>query len=215
MEKRPDWLDQDRRHCRTAAIICNSILLFDSFLFLLVDEETSHERNPDSEDLGEESEEDSKDSEPGQDDKLSSDQDGDTEDDQEREEEISAKEPKYSFQNIDDFEKFTEGMDDVGSSDEEDEDDVSIDEDDVSIEEESEEEESGDENEQDSEDAKASKDDGAVMTFSKGEVAEEVEKGKAVKNQIGLYIEFALCFDEPYTLPTLEKLSMLRTVSAY
>ncbi|KYO32192.1 protein AATF isoform X1 [Alligator mississippiensis] len=152
-----------------------------------VDEETSHERNPDSEDLGEESEEDSKDSEPGQDDKLSSDQDGDTEDDQEREEEISAKEPKYSFQNIDDFEKFTEGMDDVGSSDEEDEDDVSIDEDDVSIEEESEEEESGDENEQDSEDAKASKDDGAVMTFSKGEVAEEVEKGKAVKNQIALW----------------------------
>ncbi|XP_014463608.1 protein AATF isoform X4 [Alligator mississippiensis] len=151
------------------------------------DEETSHERNPDSEDLGEESEEDSKDSEPGQDDKLSSDQDGDTEDDQEREEEISAKEPKYSFQNIDDFEKFTEGMDDVGSSDEEDEDDVSIDEDDVSIEEESEEEESGDENEQDSEDAKASKDDGAVMTFSKGEVAEEVEKGKAVKNQIALW----------------------------
>ncbi|XP_019401183.1 PREDICTED: protein AATF isoform X1 [Crocodylus porosus] len=145
-----------------------------------VDEETSHERNPDSEGLGEESEEDSKDSEPGQDDKLSSDQDGDTEDDQEGEEEISAKEPKFSFQNIGDFEKFTEGMDDVGSSEEEDEDDASI-------EEEGEEEESEDENEQDTEDAKASEDDGAVMTFSKEKVAEEVEKGKAVKNQIALW----------------------------
>ncbi|XP_041092601.1 protein AATF-like [Polyodon spathula] len=69
---------------------------------------------------------------------------------------------------VTDFEKFTEGMDDIGDSEDDEE------------EEESEEgsEEEGMEMEEE---------DGAVMTFSKEKVGEEVKKGKAVKNQIALW----------------------------
>ncbi|XP_012504150.1 PREDICTED: protein AATF [Propithecus coquereli] len=89
----------------------------------------------------------------------------------------------FSVQNISDFEKFTEGMDDLGSSEEE----------------EDEEEESGMEEgdseedlEGESEEGRAggdrsSEDDGVVMTFSSVKVSEEVEKGRAVKNQIALW----------------------------
>nr|XP_014436838.1 protein AATF [Pelodiscus sinensis] len=72
-------------------------------------------------------------------------------------------------------------MDEVGSSDEEEE------EEDAGIEEGSNEEESGDENEEDVADAKESEDDGGVVTFSKEKVSEEVEKGKAVQNQLALW----------------------------
>lgn len=92
----------------------------------------------------------------------------------------SGKTPGFSVQHISDFEKFTEGMDDLGSSDEEDE-----------------EEESGVEEGDGEDDLEgASEEDGAegrnredddVMTFSSVRVSEEVEKGRAVKNQIGLY----------------------------
>ncbi|XP_055983203.1 protein AATF [Sorex fumeus] len=85
---------------------------------------------------------------------------------------------------ISDFEKFTEGMDDLGSDEDEEE------------EEEDEEEESGmeegnDDEEVESEegeaDARNSEDDGVVMTFSSAHVSEEVEKGRAVRNQIALW----------------------------
>ncbi|XP_068271628.1 protein AATF [Nyctibius grandis] len=109
-----------------------------------------------------------------------SDREDDLEDDEETDPSVEAKAPNFSFQNITDFEKFTEGMDDVGSSEEEDEDDASM-------EEGSDEEEYGSENHDNIKDTKDSEDDGGVMTFSKGQEAEEVEKGKAVKNQLALW----------------------------
>ncbi|XP_005858756.2 PREDICTED: protein AATF [Myotis brandtii] len=94
----------------------------------------------------------------------------------------SGKTPGFTIQNISDFEKFTEGMDDLGSSDDE----------------EDEEEESGMEegdgeedlegaSEEDRAEDRNSEDDGVVMTFSSVKVSEEVEKGRAVKNQIALW----------------------------
>ncbi|NXI67647.1 AATF protein, partial [Anseranas semipalmata] len=109
-----------------------------------------------------------------------SDQEDDLEDDEERDPSAKVKAPKFSFQNITDFEKFTEGMDDVGSSEEEEEDDASM-------EEGSDEEEHEGENHDDIKDTKDNDDDGGVMTFSKGQMTEEVEKGKAVKNQLALW----------------------------
>ncbi|XP_031447349.1 protein AATF isoform X1 [Phasianus colchicus] len=109
-----------------------------------------------------------------------SDQEDNMEDDEERD--STAKVPKFSFQNITDFETFAEGMDDVGSSDGEDEDDASM-----------EEEEGSDDEKYEGEDhdhikeTSDNEDDGGVMTFSKGQASDEVEKGKAVKNQLALW----------------------------
>ncbi|XP_075760891.1 protein AATF isoform X2 [Pelodiscus sinensis] len=146
------------------------------------DEETSSERGFDSGDLEEELDDDTLDATADEDDERCSNQD-DLGNDKEEGGETSAQlqTPKFSFQNISDFEKFAEGMDDVGSSDEEEE------EEDAGIEEGSNEEESGDENEEDVADAKESEDDGGVVTFSKEKVSEEVEKGKAVQNQLALW----------------------------
>lgn len=95
----------------------------------------------------------------------------------------ATKTPGFSVPNISDFEKFTEGIDDVGSSEEEEdeEDESGMEEGDgeEDFEVESEEDRAGDRN---------SEDDGVVMTFSTVKVSEEVEKGRAVKNQIGLYV---------------------------
>ncbi|XP_059721684.1 protein AATF isoform X6 [Haemorhous mexicanus] len=113
-----------------------------------------------------------------------SEQEEDLEDDEE------AKAPKFSSQKITDFEKFTEGMDDVGSSEGEDEDEDEVeDEDDADMEEgsEEEEEEFGSENHDDGKETKDSEDDGGVLTFSRGQESEEVEKGKAVRNQLALW----------------------------
>ncbi|NXD66589.1 AATF protein, partial [Eolophus roseicapillus] len=111
-----------------------------------------------------------------------SDQEDDLEDDEETDPPAKTKESKFSFQNIKDFEKFTEGMDDVGSSEGEDED-----EDDASMEEGSDEEQYESANNDSVEETKDHEDDGGVMTFSKGQETEEVEKGKAVKNQLALW----------------------------
>ncbi|XP_068934219.1 protein AATF [Petaurus breviceps papuanus] len=86
----------------------------------------------------------------------------------------------FSFQNISDFEKFTEGMDDVGSGEEEEEE-----EEENSMEEETDEEGDGEEIEETVPEDKD--DDETVRTFSGGRVSEEVEKGRAVKNQIALW----------------------------
>ncbi|XP_053864484.1 protein AATF isoform X2 [Malaclemys terrapin pileata] len=147
------------------------------------DEETSSERDLDSGDLEEELDEDILDATADQDDEHSSsqdDQEGESDQEEGRETSAQLQTPKFSFQNIRDFEKFTEGMDDVGSSEEEDEEEEDE-------EEGSNEEESGDASEEDVGDAKESEDDGGVVTFSKEKVSEEVEKGKAVKNQIALW----------------------------
>ncbi|KAG9333637.1 hypothetical protein JZ751_010788 [Albula glossodonta] len=78
-------------------------------------------------------------------------------------------------------------MDDLGESEEEDDDDDEDEDGMGEMEEdegESEEDEDGSE-EEDEEDE--TQDDGAVMTFSKEKVSDEVEKGKAVKNQLDLW----------------------------
>ncbi|KAJ7420109.1 Protein AATF [Pitangus sulphuratus] len=124
--------------------------------------------------------------------KPSSDQEDDLDDDEETDPSIKDKAPKFSFQNITDFEKFAEGMDDAGSSEGEDEEeDENEDEEDDDMEEgseeEEEEEEYGSENHDDAKETRDSEDDGGVMTFSKGQESEEVEKGKAVRNQLALW----------------------------
>ncbi|XP_005056667.1 PREDICTED: protein AATF [Ficedula albicollis] len=114
-----------------------------------------------------------------------SEQEDDLEDGEEEEQPEQAKAPKFSFQNITDLEKFTEGMDDAGSSEGEDEDDE---EDNADMEEGSEEEEEfGRENHDDGKETKDSEDDGGVQTFSRGQECAEVEKGKAVRNQLALW----------------------------
>ncbi|NXT39082.1 AATF protein, partial [Pelecanoides urinatrix] len=109
-----------------------------------------------------------------------SDQEDDLEEGEETDPSAKAEAPNFHFQDITDFEKFTEGMDDVGSSEGEDEDDASM-------EEGSDEEEYGSENHDNIKETKDSEGDGGMMTFSKGQEAEEVEKGKAVKNQLALW----------------------------
>uniref|UniRef100_A0A8C5U108 Apoptosis antagonizing transcription factor n=1 Tax=Malurus cyaneus samueli TaxID=2593467 RepID=A0A8C5U108_9PASS len=107
--------------------------------------------------------------------------------DDEEEDPSEAKAPKFTFQNITDFEKFTEGMDDAGSSEGEgDDEDEDEDEDDADMEG-SEEEEYGSENHDAGKETKDSEDDGGVMTFSRAQESEEVEKGKAVRNQLALW----------------------------
>ncbi|NWV53899.1 AATF protein, partial [Daphoenositta chrysoptera] len=115
-----------------------------------------------------------------------SEQEDDLEGDEEEEPSVEAKAPKFSFQNITDFRKFTEGMDDAGSSEGEDE---GADEDDADMEEgsEEEEEEYESENHDDGKETKDSEEDGGVLTFSRGQESEEVEKGKAVRNQLALW----------------------------
>ncbi|KAI5932903.1 protein AATF [Manis javanica] len=88
----------------------------------------------------------------------------------------------FSVQSITDFEKFTEGMDDLGSSEEEEDE-----EEESGMEEEDGEEDLEGEGEEDGAEDRNSEDDGVVMTFSSVRVTEEVEKGRAVKNQIALW----------------------------
>ncbi|XP_064206136.1 protein AATF isoform X2 [Anguilla rostrata] len=78
--------------------------------------------------------------------------------------------------------KLTEGMDDLGESEEEEEGTEDSEEEDG----ESEEDEDGSE-EDDDEEKMQDDDEGAVLTFSKEKVSDEVEKGKAVKNQLALW----------------------------
>ncbi|XP_008269388.1 protein AATF isoform X2 [Oryctolagus cuniculus] len=150
------------------------------------DKETPDEEEPgdtDSEGLGLE----------GSDEDLSAPEEQEYADEEEEEEEgrkkrsrsRSAHTPGFRVQSISDFERFTEGMDDLGSGeDEEDEDEESGMEEgeegdeEEDLERESEEDRAGDRN---------SEDDGVVMTFSSVKVSEEVEKGRAVKNQIALW----------------------------
>ncbi|NXF07013.1 AATF protein, partial [Smithornis capensis] len=125
--------------------------------------------------------------------KPSSDQEDDLDDEEGSDLSVKDKASKFSFQKITDFEKFAEGVDDAGSGEGEDEeedenvDDEDEDEDDANMEEGSEEEEYESETHDDAREAKDSEDDGGVMTFSKGQESEEVEKGKAVRNQLALW----------------------------
>ncbi|XP_061106291.1 protein AATF isoform X3 [Conger conger] len=90
-----------------------------------------------------------------------------------------------AFPSETDLLKLTEGMDDLGESEEEEEE-----EEEGETEEEdgdSEEDEDGSEEDDDEEEEMQADDDGAVLTFSKEKVSDEVEKGKAVKNQLALW----------------------------
>ncbi|XP_020319210.1 protein AATF [Oncorhynchus kisutch] len=106
--------------------------------------------------------------------------DDDEDDDEEIESDIAQmkslvsrlKETDITLSSVTDFHKLTEGMDDLGASEDDDDDEESDDEDGES-------EEKEIENEAD--------DVEAVMTFSKEKVDEEVEKGKAVKDQLALW----------------------------
>ncbi|XP_067866081.1 protein AATF [Heterodontus francisci] len=128
-----------------------------------------------------------------------------TEDDDDDEEEENNTEPlcnkmkecNFEFQKIKDFEKFSEGMDDIGESD------------------------SGEEEEEEDDDRNheaMEKDNVTIMKFSKENVAEEVEKGQSVKNQIVLWdrilegrirLQKALVnanqLPQPDSLPTFKK----------
>ncbi|XP_053425617.1 protein AATF [Nycticebus coucang] len=100
----------------------------------------------------------------------------------------SAKTPGFSVQSISDFEKFAEGMDDLGSSEEEEDEDEEDKEEESGMDEgESEEYMEGESEEDKVGGDRNSEDDGVVMTFSSVKVSEEVEKGRAVKNQIALW----------------------------
>uniref|UniRef100_A0A8B9E770 Apoptosis antagonizing transcription factor n=1 Tax=Anser cygnoides TaxID=8845 RepID=A0A8B9E770_ANSCY len=79
------------------------------------------------------------------------------------------------------------GSDQEDDLEDDEESDPSEDEDDASMEEGSDEEEHEGENHSDIKDTKENEDEGGVMTFSKGRETEEVEKGKAVKNQLALW----------------------------
>ncbi|XP_048861429.1 protein AATF [Brienomyrus brachyistius] len=92
------------------------------------------------------------------------------------------KETDITFPTDVDVRKLTEGMDDTGDS-EEDEDEDEDEENERTEEGESEELET----EEDMQEDDLDEDDGAVMTFSKAKVSEEVEKGQAVKNQLALW----------------------------
>ncbi|KAL7986955.1 hypothetical protein Chor_005874 [Crotalus horridus] len=89
------------------------------------------------------------------------------------------KKPAFSFQAIDDFEKFAEGMDELGSEEEE---EASSGEDQEGG---SDSQESAKESEEEMEEADRDPEVGILLTHSRGKAAEEVAKGKAVKNQIG------------------------------
>ncbi|XP_060613007.2 protein AATF [Anolis sagrei] len=91
------------------------------------------------------------------------------------------KKPSFSFQAIDDFEKFAEGMDEMESEDEEDDVTEESDEDGRNS------EESFDENKEETAGEDEGKDNRALLTFSEDKVLEEVARGKAVKNQIALW----------------------------
>lgn len=78
-----------------------------------------------------------------------------------------------------DFHKLTEGMDDLGMSEDDDESHEES--------EGSEEEEGSDDDDDEMESEQEDDDDGVVRTFSQDKVDEEVEKGKAVKNQLALW----------------------------
>ncbi len=124
-------------------------------------------------------------------DEEADDDENDFEDDDEEEEELvgsdaqpdaklasKSKGADISFPKGLDFHKLTEGMDDLGVSEDE--------ESGEEIEGSDEEEDDGSDDEMDDFDEDG-EDEGAVRTFSKEKIDEEVEKGKAVKNQLALW----------------------------
>ncbi|TKS74142.1 Protein AATF [Collichthys lucidus] len=138
------------------------------------------EGSPEEEDsIGEGEEEDPVGDEEAEDDEDDDDDEEAEEDDDDDDEELASKSKvaDVSFPQRVDFRKLTEGMDDLGVSEEDDDSDSEIE---GSSEDDDEMEEDGDDDED-------GEDEGTVRTFSQEKVDEEVEKGKAVRNQLTLW----------------------------
>ncbi|XP_077167876.1 protein AATF [Paroedura picta] len=164
-------LDADERYCGKAT----SRKALEEQLW---DAPTSGEEETDESDLGSES--------------LGEELEDDMEEEEEEEESpvcpvekddpsAAPKEAASCFQAIDDLEKFDERMDEIESGEEEEESSVEEGSSDEAVSEE------GSEAEDEARGAGETKDDGTLLTFSEDKVAEEVEKGRAVKNQIALW----------------------------
>ncbi|XP_027146102.1 protein AATF [Larimichthys crocea] len=143
------------------------------------------EEDPMGDEETEDKDEEAEDDDDDDDDEAEDDDDDDDDDDElleddddDDEEELASKSKvaDVSFPQRVDFRKLTEGMDDLGVSEEDDDSDSEIEgsgEDDDEMEE--------DDDDEDGED------EGTVRTFSQEKVDEEVEKGKAVRNQLTLW----------------------------
>ncbi|XP_033996609.1 protein AATF [Trematomus bernacchii] len=128
------------------------------------EEEGSIEGLEEDDPLGDEEEEE---------DDLEEDEDDDEEEEVGSDAKLASKKKGMTLPQGVDFNKLTEGMDDLGVSEDEDDDEES---------------EGSDEDDDDSEmDNEEGEDDGTVRTFSQDKVDEEVEKGKAVKEQLALW----------------------------
>uniref|UniRef100_A0A8B9L6B5 Apoptosis antagonizing transcription factor n=1 Tax=Astyanax mexicanus TaxID=7994 RepID=A0A8B9L6B5_ASTMX len=145
------------------------------------DDDDDDDEDLDNEELGEDLE-DEEESVEGDEEEDEDDEDEDLNEDDSSQMSSLATKMKRTDLNIPkeiDFRKFTEGMDDLGESDSEE--DGEMDEGD------SEEEEGEDDDDEDEEEEGDEDDSGGVMTFSKQKVDEEVEKGQAVKSQLALW----------------------------
>ncbi|KAM7410604.1 hypothetical protein PAMA_001844 [Pampus argenteus] len=152
---------------------------------LLIDNEGSGEEEEEEE----EEDDDDDDDEGGEGSSIEEDEEEDSVEDEEAEDEEDTNKLASKMKGADitfpqgvDFHKLTEGMDDLGVSEEDDdsgEEDEDSDEDEVT-----DDDDDDDDDEMEDEDGE---DEGAVRTFSKEKVDEEVEKGKAVKNQLALW----------------------------
>uniref|UniRef100_H9G6A3 Apoptosis antagonizing transcription factor n=1 Tax=Anolis carolinensis TaxID=28377 RepID=H9G6A3_ANOCA len=140
------------------------------------DEEMTDEDDLDSEALEEDLDEDAAEMEEEEEGEV-------TITDQEEKKDSSEDQKKlsFSFQAIDDFEKFAAGMDETESEDDEDASAEEGDEGGRSS------EENLDESKEETVGGDESEEDRALLTFSEDKVVEEVAKGKAVKNQIALW----------------------------
>ncbi|GAA6230932.1 protein AATF [Lates japonicus] len=175
--------DTDRRYVGKA--VSRKQLLMD--IEGSAEEEEEEDEDGSMEELEEDEEEDSMGDEEADDD----DDENELEDEEEEEElgdsdaqqqgtnlASKAKGSDMTFPRGVDFHKLTEGMDDLGMSEEEDDGDEET--------EGSDEDEGSEDDDMEDSDEDGEKE-GAVHTFSKVKVDEEVEKGKAVKNQLALW----------------------------
>ncbi|XP_044286219.1 protein AATF isoform X1 [Varanus komodoensis] len=107
---------------------------------------------------------------------------GQEEEEEEGEALENLKKPTFTFQAIKDFEKFAEEMDEIESGDEDEN---------LSMEEGSEadvdSEDDAEDSDEETPDQDEGRDDGELLMFSEDKEAEEVAKGRAVKNQIALW----------------------------
>ncbi|XP_019936804.1 protein AATF [Paralichthys olivaceus] len=183
---------------------------------LLIDIGGSGEEEDDDDDADEEEEEEGSmegsDDEEGEDSILNKELDDDEnnlEEDDEEELVAKTKASGMSFPQGVDFHKLTEGMDDLGVSEDDEGDDDSDEETGGSDEDEA----SDDDDDMEEDDGE---EEGTVRTFSKEKVDEEVEKGKAVKNQLALWdqlLEGRIKFQK--ALVTANQLPQPQTLSEF